>query len=89
MQAIQYTSNRCHVNNKYTNKINIYKYVIRRICLQLWIILGKQCSSYVKLEANNRRNLVYSAFICNMPPYPYLQHFCRTPPNLEFVSFNR
>jgi hypothetical protein len=37
MQAVQY---RFQDNSKYTNRLDTYKYVIRHIYLQLWIILG-------------------------------------------------
>jgi hypothetical protein len=56
MQAIQNTSNKFHDNNKYTNWLNTYKYVIRCICLQLCIILGNQCSFLSEFEANNESN---------------------------------
>jgi hypothetical protein len=56
MQAVQYTSNKFYDNNKYTNKLNTSKYVIRCICLQLWIILGSQCNLLCELEVNNQNN---------------------------------
>jgi hypothetical protein len=32
MQVVQYTSNRFYDINKYTNRLNTYKYVMRCIC---------------------------------------------------------
>jgi hypothetical protein len=47
MQAIQY---RYQDNNKYTNRLDTYKYVTRHIYLQLWIFLATNVISYVSFK---------------------------------------
>jgi hypothetical protein len=78
MQMVQYTSNKFQDSNKYTNRLGTYKDVTKHIYLQLWIILGNQCSFLCELEVNSQRNLIQSVFISKMSPYPYPQHFYRT-----------
>jgi hypothetical protein len=58
MQAVQYISNRFQDNNKHSNRLDPYKYVIRHEYLQLWIILGNKCSFLCEFEVNNERNLI-------------------------------
>jgi hypothetical protein len=55
MQIVQYKSNHFHDNNKCTNWLDIYKYVIKRKCLQSWIIYASSLVFSMSLKGSIKR----------------------------------